>query len=88
MLGNIVDHRTDSLCPECDAVFEPSAHDNTIRPDGQPWFHLDEATSSPAYFTVESSYDTTVREAVLRAETEWPFPVTVFIYDQGSRPLG
>lgn len=87
MLGNIVDHRTDRSCPECDAVFEPSAHDNARRADGT-YFDLDEASDHPDYFHAVDMLNTTVRSAVLRAEREWPFPVTVFIYDKGARPLG
>lgn len=88
MLGNIIDHRTDHTSPECDAVFEPSAHDNARRPDGRPWFALEEAEADPAYFHVLDSVDTTVREAMLRAERDWPFAVTVYLYDKGARPLG
>jgi len=88
MIGNVVDNRTDRLCPEVDAVYEPSAHDNATRPDGAEWFPLDDAFDSPAYFVVRGSDDTTVRDALLRAETEWPFPVTVFLYDKGTRPIG
>ena len=88
MLGNIIDHRTDRSTPECDAVFEPSAHDNARRPDGHPWFVLEEAEADPAYFHVLDSVDTTVREALLRAERDWPFAVTVYLYDKGARPLG
>lgn len=88
MLGNIIDHRTGRSTPECDAVFEPSAHDNVRRPDGRPWFVLEEAEADPAYFHVLDSVDTTVREALLRAERDWPFAVTVYLYDKGARPLG
>lgn len=87
MLGNIIDHRTDRSSPECDAVFEPSAHDNAKRPNGAPWFDYDEAAEHPDYFHVLDQIDTTVRDAVRRAETAWPFAVTVFIYDKGRRPL-
>ena len=88
MLGNIIDHRTDRSTPECDAAFEPSAHDNAKRPDGHPWFALEEAEADPGYFHVLDSVDTTVREAMLKAETDWPFAVTVYLYDKGARPLG
>ena len=88
MLGNILDRRTDPFTPECDVAFEPSAHDNAKRPDGSPWFDYDEASRDPAYFHVADLVDTTIREVILRAETDWPFAVTVFIYDRGTRPLG
>jgi len=74
--------------PACDVVFEPSAHDNAIRPDGRRWFDLDEATDHSEYFTVLDRLDTHVRDAVLQAETAWSFPVTVCLYDAGTRPLG
>ena len=88
MLGNIIDRRTDPSSPACDAVFEPSAHDNAKRADGRSWFRLDEATNHPEYFVVLDQLDTMVRDAVLQAETAWSFPVTVYLYDAGRRPLG
>ncbi len=88
MLGNIVDGRTDRSIPECDVVFEPSAHDNAKRADGSYWFDYDVASSDPAYFHVLDQCDTTLRDAILRAEREWAFPVTVYLYDKGKRPLG
>lgn len=88
MLGNIIDHRTNRSSPQCDAVFEPSAHDNARRADGQPWFSLEEAESDPDYFHALDMRDTTVRDAVLHAEHAWSFVVTVYLYDRGSRPLG
>ena len=88
MLGNIIDGRTDKSSPEVDAVFEPSAHDNAKRENGSYVFDLDEAMDDPGYFHVTQSYDTTIRDAVLRAETEWRFAVTLYLYDRGSRPLG
>ena len=69
-------------------VFEPSAHDNAEGPDGTPYFDYDEAASHATYFHVLDQVDTTVREAVLRAETDWPFAVTAYLYDKGARPLG
>jgi hypothetical protein len=88
MIGNIIDHRTNRSTPECDVVFEPSAHDNAKRQDGRPWFDYDVAASDPGYFHVLDSTGNTVREAILRAETDWPFAVTVYLYDKGSLPLG
>ncbi|WP_019995012.1 hypothetical protein [Aureimonas ureilytica] len=88
MIGNIVDHRTDRATPECDAVFEPSSHDCAKRPDGMPWFDYDHAAGDPSYFHALDSVDTTVRDAVLQADKNWPFAVTVYLYDKGTRPLG
>jgi hypothetical protein len=87
LLGNIIDKRTDRFSPDVDAVFEPSAHDNAKRADGPEVFSLD-VQSHPDYFHVTSAEETTLRDAVLRAENDWPFPVTVYLYDRGSRPLG
>ena len=88
MIGNIVDGRSSNEVPECDVVFEPSAHENAQRPDGSAYFGYDTATTDPGYFYAKAMNDTTVREALLRAESEWRFPVTVYLYDKGSRPLG
>lgn len=87
MLGNIVDHRTDRLNPHVDAVFEPSIHDDRRR-RGEPFFDWDETANSGAYFAVVWQYGTTLREAILRAEQDWPFPVTAYLYDRGSAPAG
>lgn len=87
MLGNIVDHRTDRLNPHVDAVFEPSVHDDRRR-RGEPFFDWDETANSGAYFAVVWQYGTTLREALLRAERDWPFPVTAYLYDRGSAPAG
>ena len=86
MLGNIIDHRTDRSTPECDATFEPSAHDNGRRPDGYPWFMLDVAEADAAYFFQLTTVDTTVRMAILGAEETFPFAVTVSLHDKGSLP--
>ena len=88
MLGNVCDHRTDRICPEVDVVFEPSGHDGAQRPDGSYYFDPDEPHRHPSGFHCLEQYDTTVRTAVLRAEQDWAFSVTVYLYDRGSRPLG
>jgi hypothetical protein len=88
MLGNIIEGRTDPTNLNVDVVFEPSIHDDGRRADGVHHFDYDEAASSPDYFIVTDLLDTTVRLAVLYAETRWSFPVTVFLYDQGLRPFG
>lgn len=87
MLGNFIDHRTDRQNPNIDAVFEPSIHDQG-RQGGERYFEPDDTLSSDAYFAVTWQYRTTVREAVLRAEHNWPFPVTVYAYEAGSSPAG
>ena len=88
MIGNIVDGRSNNAIPECDVVFEPSAHENAQRPDGSVYFGYDIAIEDSEHFYAKAMNDTTVREALLRAESEWTFPVTVYLYDKGSRPLG
>jgi hypothetical protein len=88
MLGNIIDGRTDPTNPNVDAAFESSIHDDGRRADGVYHFDFDETANSPDYFIVTGLLDTTVRTAVLHAECTWPFPVTVYLYDAGSRPLG
>lgn len=87
MLGNIIDHRTDRVDPNIDAVFEPAAHDDQRR-GGTPFFDWAETVGSEVYFAVSWRYGSTVREAVLQAERDWPFPVSVYFYDAGSTPAG
>ena len=88
MLGNIRDKRTNPISPQVDVVFEPSIHDNAWDPDGRHHFDYNETSKSPDYIYVKWLYDTTVREAVLYAETAWSIPVTVFLYNQGYCPAG
>jgi hypothetical protein len=88
MLGNIIDHRTDPTDPNIDAVFEPSINHDGRRADGVKHFDYDGTVISGAYFAVTWQYHTTMRAAVLRAEDEWPFEVTVYVYDLGSNPAG
>ncbi|MDY8108855.1 hypothetical protein U0C82_06815 [Fulvimarina sp. 2208YS6-2-32] len=87
MIGNIRDHRTDLFVVDIDAVFEPTIHDNPNGYDAGP-FRFDVVTQHPDYFHVADLCDTTVRDALLHAETTWPFPVTVYLYDAGIGPLG
>lgn len=88
MIGNVIDGRTDPTDPNVDAVFEPSFHDDGRRADGIHHFDFDEAANDLKYFIVKDLLDTIVRAAILHSESEWPFPVTVYLYDRGSRPLG
>lgn len=83
MLGNIHDRRTDQGCPDVDAVFEPSCGH-----DGRPGvWDIDAFERDPHRFYTTALYDTTVREAILIAETRWQFQVSVSLYDKGRRPL-
>ncbi len=88
MIGNVIDHRSSPACPEVDVVFEPSAHDNAVRPDGSEYFPYEDVAGHPQGFHAEALHDTTLREAILHAEQAWPFPVTLHLYDRGTRPLG
>ena len=85
MLGNIVDHRTNRNNADCDAVFEPTIHDDPNC--GGPWT-FEAVTAHSDYFHVTRLYDATVRQAFQHSETAWPFPVTIYLYDLGSRPIG
>jgi hypothetical protein len=87
MLGNIIDRRSDRLNPNIDAVFEPGVHDDQGRA-GERFFDWDDTARSSDYFSVTWQYGLTIRAAALRAERDWPFPVTVFLYDPGSAPAG
>ena len=92
MIGNVIDARTDRLTPHVDAVFEPSAHDDSraafIAGANLPRHFSEDVVDHPIYFVIRWAYGTTVRDALLRAEAEWPFPVTVYLYDLGSAPAG
>ncbi|TXN17260.1 hypothetical protein FV219_00465 [Methylobacterium sp. WL122] len=88
MLGNIIDNRSDCNCPEIDAVFEPSAHDNAQRTNGEHYFDIDDVDLASSGFYVLDFYNTTVHEAIMHAERRWKFAVTVFLYDKGRRPIG
>ncbi len=92
MIGNVIDARTNPLHPIVDAVFEPSAHDEgraVFLSGTSPVRHFSEdVLDHPAYFVIRWMSATTVRDALLRADAEWPFPVTTYLYDAGSQPLG
>lgn len=88
MLGDIRDRRTSYQGPHCDAVFEPSAHAGSNPTDPDDLFRMTNALKHPDYFRVHGANDTTVRDAVILAEGEWGLPVTVYLYDKGSKPLG
>jgi hypothetical protein len=87
MIGNILDHRSNPFRPQTDAVFEPTIHDDP-RSFAEGAFSYEAVTSHPAYFHVANLAGTTVRDALLYAEATWPFPVTIYFYDAGSRPIG
>lgn len=88
MLGDIRDRRTEYDGPHCDVVFEPSAHSGSNSSDSDDLFNMSNALKHPDYFRVYNINDTTVRDALIIAEGEWGLPVTVYLYEAGSRPLG
>ena len=75
-LGNLHDRRTNPNDPEVDAAFKPATEDNAERPDVNAYFLSD---PDPDCFTAEGSCDTTVRDAVRRAENGRRFAVAVFL---------
>ena len=85
MLGQITDHRPDPRAEDCDAVFEPSIHDDPHV--GGEWSY-EAVTAHADYFHVTALYETTVTHAIRHAETAWPFPVNIYLYPKGSAPLG
>ena len=75
MIGNIRDHRKNPNCIYVDAVFEPSCNDNSVAGATQFPVPVD-------LFTVIEMKGTTVADAIMRAQEEWPYPVTVYLYDR------
>jgi hypothetical protein len=80
MLWNIVDRRTNKYDNKIDAVFEPAHHDNSI--DGASQAEEDDT------WTITSEYNTTIRDACHKCEEDWWSPVTLYLYDANSKPLG
>ena len=79
---NVSDHRKASkFNVNIDAVFEPSCNDNSCKGATQFELSFD--------FSVCGSYYTTISKAIQFANERWPHvPVTLFMYDAGSKPLG
>lgn len=73
MINNIVDHRTNKYNVHCDAIFEPSCHDNSIK--GATQF-----TWGTQTFTYEELLNTTIVRAIEHAQ-KFGCPVTMFLYD-------
>lgn len=80
MLWNVRDRRSNKYCVDIDAVFEPGFHDNSIKDSSQ----AEEDDS----WTIASEYNTTIDAAVSRAMNDWDTPVTLYLYDAGSDPIG
>ena len=77
MLGNIIDHRTNTLCVDVDAVFEPSRHDNKCK--GASQFPRETT------FVYHELYNTTIEGACKWAMEQGCY-TTIYLYDSGSRP--
>ncbi len=80
MVFNIVDNRSNKYDVNVDAVYEPSCRDNGIEGASQadeydPW-------------GVTQLYNTTISHAIEYAECIIEGPVTIFLYDAGSKPVG
>jgi hypothetical protein len=76
MLANIIDRRSNSYDVRCDAVFEPSQHDNST--EGSTKF-----TWGSEVFDYDEMLDTSIVQAVERCQL-WDCPVTMFLYDPGT----
>ena len=75
-VSNIVDRRTNTYDVKCDAVFEPSWHDNSI--EGSTKFDRDD--KMPPY---REKLNTTIFEA-MKYGTRLDGPFTVYLYDVGK----
>lgn len=79
-LGNIIDRRKNTYDVEVDAVFEPSWHDNSC-------VNATEFLQQEEDWSIDNMDSTTVEEAIMHCDT-WDLPVTVYLYDKGSDPMG
>ena len=85
MLGQTIDHRPDQTAEDCDAIFEPSIHDN---PHVEGDWSYEAVTAHADYFHVAALYGTTTAQAIRHAKTAWAFPVNIYFYPKDSAPLG
>lgn len=83
-IANIVDHRKCDLNVNIDAVFEPSFHDNES--EGASQFEDEGELLDKEEFSIESIYNTTIEKSIEFAK-QWKIPVTLFLYDAGSKPV-
>lgn len=78
MIANIIDRRTDKYNVVCDAVFEPSWHDNYASLSGT-LFPEDDT------FMVDFLTEVDITSAIWYAENKWPkVPTTMYLYDEGT----
>jgi hypothetical protein len=82
MIGNIIDHRTNTSCVDVDVIFEPSCHDNPIKGATQFDEHYREDLD---YFSYNERYNTTLEKACAWANSK-NLHITIFLYDAGYRP--
>lgn len=78
MIVNIIDNRTNQHNILCDAVFEPSWHDNDVKNPG---------TIFPAdhTFVYDELPRTAIAAAIRYANDKWPnVPTTIYLYDWES----
>lgn len=81
---NIIDKRKNLYDPKIDAVFEPSWHDNSIKGAKQT-----PRQKGDDNFSVETLSEIDLGGAIRFANKKWPkLPVTLYIYDPGSDPIG
>ena len=81
-LGNIVDRRKESQYNVyVEVVFEPSWHDNSTA--GATEFMTDDES----LLIIDNMNDTTIEDAVKKCD-DWDLPVTLYLYDKGSDPMG
>ena len=83
MIGNIIDRRTNACNVDVDVIFEPSCHDNNCK--GATKFESKFVRQHHDYFSEEELYDTTIEKACHWARMK-TMPVTIHLYDAGSRP--
>ena len=80
-VGNIIDRRKESQYNVyVDVVFEPSWHDNSC--ENATAFEQLENT-----FDIDGMNDITIEDAVKKCD-DWDLPVTLYLYDKGSDPMG
>ncbi len=79
-VGNIVDRRDNQYTVEVDAVFEPCWHDNSCV-EATEFLQISDS------FDIDHMNDTTIENAIKHCDT-WDLPVTIYLYDKGSEPMG
>jgi len=82
-IGNIIDRRENSYIVDCDAVFEPSWHDNSHE-NSTKFKNTDDLED---LFQVYHLYNTTVEQAINYVGST-DTPMTIYLYDKDSKPCG